>query len=136
MKLNIKYTDPVLAKSVLYADALCKRHRRLAARDNQPAIAKDLGVPQSIISKLVLDKRPTTQLTRAQRAEVFERYARCQYHTQMARRYAARPTCRALSICMNTRSKIVRAHQAQRQQRRQATQPAPVHRFLTMRAPA
>lgn len=136
MTYNEKYTDPALVKAVLYADAMCQRHRRLAARDNQPAIARDMGVPQSIISKLVLDKRPTVQLTNEQRAEVFERYARCQYHTGKARQYAARETCRQLGICMNTRSKIVRARQAQRQQRRQATRPAPVRKFLTMRMSA
>ncbi|TQE93795.1 MAG: hypothetical protein FKY71_18015 [Spiribacter salinus] len=129
---NTKYDDPALVAEVLRRDAIRAHHRALAAPDNQPSIARDMGVPQSIISKIVLDKRSTTQLTPEQQAEVLERYARCQHHSRLARHHGAVVVCKELGICLNTRARILRAHQAQ-EQRRQATRPAPVHRFLTMR---
>lgn len=129
---NARYTDPYLVQEVVRRDRLRQYHRELAALDNQVAIARDMDVPQSIISKLVLGQRLTAQLTPEQRREAMTRYARSQKHTRLAREHGVLTVCRDLGICLGTRARILDEYR-QRQRAESRRSANATHNFLTRR---
>lgn len=129
-----KWDDPDLVKEVIRRNAIRAEHRKLAARDNQYAIAKDMKVPQSVICKLVQGRR-TTQLSPEQQRVALQRYAISRDHTALAREHGSHRICVELGICTATRIRILKAftEQPQSEPKPRRKMVDPISQFLLRR---